>query len=289
MNNLKIYQLLARKPDSRAQDVADVMDVELRVASDELSCLVDVGDVLRRSGTGPNGQPAQLYSLTEVFKSTPAGVMLLAAMEQDTVSATPAKATEVEEEPEPQLSRIDRAIAYLTKNGSGGDIEMRSVLGIKKEEYPSSVLASAVKTGRIVRDGILWRLGDGVPLAAAKSARKYNTAAPSKKREPRAQFSKTAQPGDAEGQVRDDAPASNPKSVDLEPAAPPPTNKNQATLHEQPVPAQPTFRCGLWSDGVLELQRDGRSLIELQRGEHEHLADFMKRMLGAGAEAVQSA
>lgn len=50
-----------------------------------------------------------------------------------------------------------------------------------------------------------------------------------------------------------------------------------------PAPAAPTaptiFRCGLWSDGVLELQRDGVQVVALNRGEHEQLADFMGRML----------
>lgn len=43
---------------------------------------------------------------------------------------------------------------------------------------------------------------------------------------------------------------------------------------------EPVFRCGLWSDGVLELQRNGVQVAALTRGEGEYLAAFMGRMLG---------
>lgn len=63
------------------------------------------------------------------------------------------------------------------------------------------------------------------------------------------------------------------------------TPKSQAPAAQATAPTivanapAPTFRCGLWSDGVLELQRDGATLATLTRNEGEHLTQFFNRML----------
>lgn len=303
MDDLKIYQYLARKPDSRAQDIADVMGVDLAPMSETLRGLVDAGDLVRHSGQARNGLPCQLYNLSEFYKTSKVGVALLAS-----IAPVPAPAAPAEAVPEPTLSRVERAIAYLAKMGSGGDIEMRQVMGMKPEEYPSSVFTQAVKAGKIVRDGLVWRLGDGTPPVPAKPAslnpRKF-APVEKRKRQTHAKFDKHAQPGATDTVVKvgnvivatKDATPVGQKVIDaiagvtrdevkdLPAALVDQLSKQVQALSKEPDPA-PVFRCGMWSDGVLELQRNGRSLVELSQLEHEHLGEFMRRFVAKVDEAV---
>lgn len=292
MNDQKIYQYLARKPDSCAQDVADFIDVDLKDASDELRSLVDVGDLVRHAGIARNGLPKQLYNLSESFKASRAGVALLAA-----VALTQAQAPEPEPEPAPvveaepapaaapaaeapPMSRAARAIAYIKEKGCAGDAELRAVMGMRTAEYPSSVLTSSVKKGLVVRDGLVWRIGKGTPP-------------------PPLRMVKDAAFNPANGPVLPPTPVA--RAAPPPPAPPPPEaapavlvavssaqqqNRSGAVslmvvTNNASAPFAPSFRCGLWSDGVLELQRNGRSVVELTRGEGEQLVDFMNRMLRA--------
>lgn len=302
MNDQQIYQYLARKPGSRAQDIADALDVELREASDALRSLVEVGDVARYAGKAPNGLAAQLYTLSDTFKKSREGVALLAASAQVPVAVAPAPtppapapvaapalapvpvpapAPTPAPAPEKQTgSRAERAIACILEKGAVGDAELRMVMGIKSAEYPSTYLTKAVRAGRVIRDGMVWRPGKGevvapVPAKPVKPpvVKAEATVLTPTKVEP-------AQSVAADVLFAQEVPA---------PVTPvPPVVAVVAPFKVAPAaqPAAPVFRCGLWSDGVLELQRDGRSLVELTRGEHEQLSDFMRRMLGTVAEKV---
>lgn len=287
MNDQKIYQFLARKPDARAQDVADALDVDLLEASNALRSLVDVGDVVRHAGQARNGQQAQLYNLSLTFKRSDEGKKVIAAVAQ------PAPAPAVIEVPTfipaeaSTMSRVDRAIAFLTA-ADGRHVsseKMREVMGLKSIDSPANYLTSAIKSGRIVKVFDGYKLGTETPpeKPAPRTQRKFSIAPP-KKGGPVAQFDKRAQPGDPDPITKDDVKDLPPAVIEQLSKPAQALGVPTAPLAADPAPA--TFRCGLWSDGVLELQRNGRSLVELKREEHEQLADFMRRMLGAAEQVA---
>lgn len=305
MNDQMIYQLMAKTPDIRAVQIADALDKDLSDVSEALRSLVEVGDVVAHTGSAPNGQPTRLYNLSDEFKRSKDGRALLESVvgamlaepvapalppappfpEPAAAVATPVFATQTEMAPVRTKGAI--AIEHLTKHQRNvdpgkrpvNDADMRAVLGLPRTSHPRAYLTAQMKSGTIVRnaDGY-WSLGDGTPPPPAGQSPSLRNYGSKNKDQPVAQFPATAQPD----------PASAPPETDL----PEPQSTNEEVTMSQPEPkpappeteaapaAEPVFRCGLWSDGVLELQRDGVQVVALNRGEHEQLADFMGRMLG---------
>lgn len=278
MNDQKIYQYLARKPDSRAQDIADVLDVDLKDASEALRGLVDIGDVVRHSGIARNGHTAQLYNLSLTFKRSKEGAAMVAAAAAVVKEPAPAPAVVVTVKPAPQGSKVDRAVELVQK-GSATDDQLRAAMGLTRGEYPSAYLNSAIKSGRIHKGANGWARG-----RAPGGAEPYNTPIAARKDEVKAQFPATAAPEDVANVVvvgntilaSKDHKAIAPEVVAAVAAVEKPT-----ALPAPPVePDVPVYRCGLWSDGVLELQRNGRTVLQTTQREHEFMADFLKRTLG---------
>ncbi len=259
MNDQEICELIAKRVDTRAVQIADHFDKELRDVSEALRALVDCGDVLRTPGIGPNGQPAQFYNLSDAYRKSKEGREIMgkvAGQIDATVTvaiATPAlpvrdlsKAVQQPIEPprgEAVLSRVDRAIQHLAAAGSASDVEMRLAMGLAAPASPMAYLAHAVKAGRLSKLDGVWRLGQWGKAVSPKPVALAEA------------LSSVAQHG-----------GSIVTTTQVEPAA-----SEAATTT--------VFRCGLWSDGVLELQRNGVAVAFLERGEGEHLADFVNRML----------
>lgn len=254
MNDLQIYQLLARKPDSRAQDIADALNADLKEASEALRSLVDCGDVVRYSGTGRNGLPTQFYILSDTFKKSKDYAALMASA--GAAPASPAVAQVVPQPAiafEPQGSKVDRAVAFVLKHGQASDDDLRGAMGIVKPAAPAAYLVAAIKSGRLNKGANGWTPG---PAAASKPITK-----------PAIKAQVTPSPKQAEVVKERNWPAAA-KAFVVETA-----------------PA--VFRCGLWSDGVLELQRDGLQVTCLTRNEGGHLAEFMRRMLNTTDPVAQ--
>jgi hypothetical protein len=287
MNDQKIYVLMAKTPNIRAVQVADAFDVDLCDASASLRSLVEVGDVVQHSGIGPNGHQAQMYNLSTTFKRSREGAALIATSTADkgssalppvlpaavAHSATIAQIVR-QQPPVPRVAtKVDMALAYVSIHTSVSDKDMRTVMGIPQNNAPRAYLVTAIKDGRIARNEAGdWIKGPGTP--SVKSPVTPVTAA------------------------QDDAVASPAFVCDTQPTATggataivgspevavPAVAATRCEVKNLPQESNATaagsaFRCGLWSDGVLELQRDGRSLVELTRAEGEHMAAFMGRML----------
>lgn len=331
MNDQHILQYLARKPDSRAQDLADFMDVDLKVASDALRCLVDEGDVVRFSGVARNGVQSQLYKLSDTFMKSrdytiiksqiDAAAQAVSKLAPEPPPAAPAPAPA----PAPsaltpmfsaqtemvKITKVQIAVDLLKAKGTATDDDMRAAMGLVRTSSPAAYLASALKSGRVVREGGIWRMGTGAP-PAKPSTRAYNTTFAKPKDEPKAQFKPTEQPESlTKDDVKDLPPAvveqlSKPaQALAEQPSTPGPVESckhdtpfryeceecqaedaaarpKAPPVDDTPNPIDgPVYRCGLWSDGVLELQRDGRTVVTTTRREHEFMADFLRRSLGA--------
>jgi hypothetical protein len=284
MNDQQIYELLAKNPSMRAVQICDALDQELCDVSEMLKSLVDVGDVVRTPGTAPNGQAAQFYALSDAFKAGRDYKDIQAKLQGERVAdacaaPTPAPTPENTSAPVPPArpkSRTDDAIEYIKQRGGKiSNAELKTHMRLQKGESPASWLAIPIRDGRLKRDGVFWLIGSGKPASTVGVA--------------------TA-PIVARGAI--------PKLGDVLslklPTPPPDAFKVPAEMNDSdngpstpvtafgfvadmPATAAGIFRCGLWSDGVLELQRDGQTLAQLTRGEGEHMADFIGRMLAVAA------
>lgn len=287
LNDQKICTQLAKKPGSRAVDLADVLDCELIDISNALKALVEVGDVVRSAGTGPNGQQAQFYSLSETFLKSRDGKLILARLEGDSVVAAasspvahppapaplpqtaaalkaPPATTTVEPLPAPaqeadnakELNRVELAISFIRERGTVMDAELRDVMKLRTGQYPSAWLTYALRDGRVRKNGKEWSLGDGVPRVAA----------------PVADAAKTTH----QAVVGEDTGAALASTSPAKPDAFVPadikTDPGEVVICDELNDVPPNFRCGLWSDGVLELRRGAEVLAELTPAEQSIIA-----------------
>lgn len=254
MNDLKIMEYIAATPDARAVQVADKFDVELVDASNALRALVEVGDLLRTQGTAPNGQPAQVYNLSPEFKKTADGKAILqrlaalpaasAAPAQLPGADQPSKAAPAAQGRRSAGSRLERAVDFIVANSKATNDQLRVLLDMKSFEYPSTVLRAAINDGRVARDGEDWVKGTGQPPEKHRPPYARNTAAPS---------SRTLPP---------------------------------AVTHAEPLPpVQDTgLRCAVWSDGLIELQRDAKTICILKRDEAQFLATHFNSVAAANVQ-----
>jgi hypothetical protein len=276
VNDQKIYALMLKTPGIRAVQIADALDKDLADVSAALRPLVEVGDVVQSKGLSPNGHPAMVYDLSDAFKKSREYKALVATLPQGQAqSTTPAAAVVLEPTSSPPpneaaTSKVDRAIAFITKFGAASDNELRDAMTLPAKASPLAYLASAVKAGRVVRDGSHWKLGNGQRQSVAS------------KPAPMVKPDATAQPDDVANVLtvgnivvasRDSKPI--PPAVVAAIAS----SSEPAVALPPVAPAAPVFRCGLWSDGVLELQRDGMTVATLEQAEGEQLASFVNRML----------
>lgn len=246
MKDEQIFALMAKTPDIRAVQICDSLDQDLPRVSAALRDLVEVGDIVQAKGTAPNGHPAQVYNFSDAFKKTKAYQAAMSAIGPSVAATAPPapmeKTAPAQAKPQPVTipvfgaktqpaqSKAQRGVAYIEKMNEVAQDELRTVMGLTRQQTPGAWLASAVKKGTVHKDGHVWKAG-AAPLAkAADTPAKEHPLPVARKVEPRAS-------------------------------------------------AIPVFRCGLWSDGVLELQRDGSTVAVLEQDEGEQLASFVNRML----------
>jgi hypothetical protein len=308
MNDQQILEFIAVKHPVRAVQLADKFDKSEREASEALRALVDIGDVVRKSGTGPNGQPAQFYTLSESFLKSRPGQLLIARLEAaNTPAPSPAPAAPAPPAPlavadhapaasalptpapvapnkpsapaeSPATStganRAELGVAHILKHGSVSDADLRQAIGLRAGQYPSAWLGAAIKRGDVNKDGREWKPGRGVEIRTQPA---FGGALGLAGATPRATGGIV--PNDAwdgrklAGEVRPHLPADAPAD---------PVVVKELVAHLKQInselTAPPKFRCGLWSDGVLELQRNGVTVAELEQGEGETVAAFMARL-----------
>lgn len=170
----------------------------------------------------------------------------------------PALASEID-------SMVAKALAFIAESGAATDQQLRKVMGIGKEA-PASYLATEVREGRMHKTSWHWKAGPR-PAGAVPAFRITD------EKGVVAQFGPDARPEEAI------APPSVTVTF-IDPAKPVPYPPEPEGTHS-PEPAKPfptaSFRCGLWSDGVLEICRDGKVIAALSPDERTQVEEFLKR------------
>lgn len=257
LNDQTLCALLAREEAMSAVQVANAFDVDLVDAREALTALVAVGDMVSASAISPKGAPTIMYSLSKSFKKSPdyrASAMALDALPvpstaPEPVSAAPAKGAAANRV---AGGRTERAVAFILARGRATDAELRVELGLKESEYPSTCLSMPAMQGRVVREGRDWLPGTGVPPKSI-----------------------TRQPAFGGALA---LPNSTPVA-----ARPSPASRAAPKVQTVRSDAPGAFRCALWSDGVVELQRGGVRLAELKPEEAQAVANLVLELAGRGA------
>lgn len=271
LNIEKLFVLIAARPQIRTVEIADLIDCEPEQVQPALQPHVDSGNLTLIEVTAPNGRPANGFMITRQFMDselyqvllpsikeqraadgqmkpvpTPAPVLVAPKPPEKSMTApgvqraaaprqvvdepdevTPASSKpaapvprKMGETPAPVTSTvIQRVIEYLREHGPVTSAELRPVVGVGQQHYPSNYFQLALRDGRILRHGRLYSL----PVQAL------------------------------------------PVDVAAAPAAPAPLD--QAV----PVVVGP-FRFARWSDGSIDLHRDGKIAITLTPAECVQLA-----------------
>lgn len=248
-NEKALLTLVAHHPNLRAVQLADQLDLTVDEVEGLLRPHLVAGNVVEDEVLAPNQRPAMAYALSEQFKASEAflammgradaGEASLAVAQPQSeptvavpVDAAVASAGDTAGVSAPAGTKIDRAIACVREHGIVTSGQLRVSIGLSKGQHPSSYLGPALRDGRLARDGDNWILGP--TLAPKAEVDPVTLPAPT----PRVGIPRFTDP------IR--AP---------EVAA---------------LPVATSFRCAIWSDGVLELQRGGATiacLSAVERGE----------------------
>lgn len=165
-------------------------------------------------------------------------------------------------------TRVDRAVACVNRTGSASDDEMRLAMGIEKPTAPAAYLGSAIRNGKLHKSAGVWKAGPA-PAGTVKEGFSF-----AKEKGPVAQFGPDVKPKELADLPRDLVEQLS-KPVQRLAEAP----VQQVAAPEAPKPSFPvaSFRCGMFSDGVLELHRDGKVLAALSPDECAQVAEFLAK------------
>lgn len=254
-----IYTLIAQRPQIRTVEIADIIDCEPELVQPALALEIAAGDIVVHEVTAPNGRPANGFEFSPAFRLTAAyrGIAERAGIIHP-------GASEAVAQPAATAPVLAPAPRKRPKTSAGVQwrepVEDKSSVPVAKPTYPDRAIAFIRENGGRVNNEVLrvaLELGPGTsPSSYVRS-------------------------GVADGRLaregRDwvlganaDAPRRYQPGVTKPRAMAPP-----APVAAVDAPAPGLLRCAIWSDGVLELQRDGRTIACLSPGERAALDQFL--------------
>lgn len=312
----KLLQLIASEPMIRTVALADRLNHDIEEIDDALLPLINRGRITAHEVTAPNNRRATGYTLSDQARGeivrasagvsmdfhashieraiafirahetvtgaqlhahlglnpiqTPSNVLAEAMADGrlfkdgkhwalGAASRVPAMASTPVEQ---GGTRVDRAIACVTRTGTASDEEMRLAMGIEKPTAPAAYLGTAIRRGKLHKSAGIWKAGPA-PAGTVKEGFSF-----AKEKGPVAQFGPEVQPEELVDLPRD-----------LVEQLSKPVQQMAEAQTPVPAPSFPagSFRCGLWSDGVLEICRDGKVIAALSPDEVDHVAQFIDR------------
>lgn len=268
MNDMQIYEQVAKKPRIGATEIANNLGQTLATVSADLRILVDTGDLVKSTHFEDSGRQWQVYELSEEFKASRTCKALMESMGR-TPAADPipvqtgtkvhdqmqAAAPPAAQQNGPSPTKVQLALACITRLGSATDDQLRDAMGLPAKTYVGAYLTSAVKGGKVVRDGDRWKLGAGKAEAAPKV------------------LDSVERVGNIVVASRDASPIPQ-AVVDAIAAAP-------ALAVPVAAPTAPNLRCALWSDGTFELKSDGATVALLTDFELNFVMNYLAQRAAA--------
>lgn len=263
MNDMQIYEQVARKPRIGATEIATNLGLTLAAVSADLRILVDTGDLVKSTHFEDSGRQWQVYELSDEFKRSRTCMALMESMRGTPAAAPdpvqPTSTAPAAQPPGPSPTKVQLALTCIAKLGSATDDQLRDAMGLPAKTYVGAYLTSAVKADKVVRDGDRWKLGTGKTEAAPKvldSVEKVGNIIVA---------TKDASPIP---QAVVDAIVGAPALVAVPIAAPAP-----AAQLTTPKPSR--CRIAVWSDGQVEIKVPGMPSLELSRTEFDEVVRFV--------------
>lgn len=258
MINQQILEIIASTPDCREEHIYDGVFVDEHETHASIAALLAVGDIVAVGAADDT-----FYHLSDKFKASDRHkrIEMRLSVERDTPVGLPL---------------IERAIEFVRRRGTVTGSELHVLLELLPGETPSERLADALKDGRLIKDGKHWTLGAGPAVEEPKP-------------EP------LVVPQFVPPQVDNVVPISSPRTARVKPAKldfagfadfMDSRSAGVSEVRSTTFPTSPTIRCGLWSDGAIEVQRDGKTTAVLFVEEMACLADFWGRIATNAREAM---
>lgn len=272
MNDQQICTLIAKTQNIRAAHIADALDTPLVDVSASLRSLVDVGDLVKSTHfDDATGRQWQVYALSDEYKKSrefkalklDGALGAAATVDPKPVPAQtgmPASAAP----PAATGSKVDRAIACITKLGSATEDQLRDAMGLLPKAYVGAYLASALKAGRVARDGDRWKLGAGKPQRPAEQLVHDQGSVVRVGNVIVATRDSTVVPTEVKAALTEMATAAVTELRKPEPA--PPAARVAA--------APKAYRCAVWSDSMVEIWKSGTA-VRITQDELEEIAAFV--------------
>ena len=238
----KLLELIAQVPLMRTVQIADRLDMSIDQADELLRQSIQAGQIIEHEVDAPNNRKAMAYELSAQYMAANA----LAQPAKPIERSNQPVAVVTDDRTTRPLTKVDRAIAYVRKNGPATSTQLHAELSLAEGVHVSSYLGTAVRDGRMLREGSNWSL-PGAGTVAPADIPKFST-------------------------IRSALPAE--KNA--------PTQDGEASSPVQQESGTPTpFRCALWSDGTFEIQRNGTTIASLHPDEHSTVIETLQRARAA--------
>jgi hypothetical protein len=246
----QILEIIAMTPDCREEHIYDGVHVDEHETQASVAALLAVGDIV--ASTRQDG--LTLYRLSDRFKASDAykRIEMLVNVERDAPVGLPS---------------VERAIAFVKQRGTATSSELHFLLELLPQALVSHHLADALADGRLIKDGKHWTLGAGPAVEGAKPALDVPQFVP-----PQTDNVVPIAPRTARVKI--------PPKLDFSGFAEMMNSREQGATEIAATTsgAEPKIRCGLWSDGSVEVQRNGKTTALLFVEEMVCLADFWDRV-----------
>lgn len=186
-----ILALIGQRPGIRAVEIADKVDCEVEAVERSIKDQIDAGTVRREIITAPNGRPTCAFWLRDTpaaeaekpvaekkpaveAKPVPAASTPVAQPAQPKLEKEEAKVPELAPEapaaslPAPAApaapaakTKVELLMDYIRNkpDQAATDDELREVIGLRKDQHPSTFLSTQRRNGQIHKDIDVWRLG----------------------------------------------------------------------------------------------------------------------------------
>lgn len=268
----KILELIAQNPQGlRTVEIADKVDCDLDMVESSIREAIAARDVTMEEVIGPNQRPTKAFYPSDVlvarFKATQQPLKPWPAHVK-----TPATAA--------TKSRAELGIEYIQNAGPDINVvddDLRRVMNLNKVQYPSAWLGGAVERGLVHRDGKFWRAGPAPKVSSGEQVRKVD-----------------CKPADLPPAVEIPHPVVTAKKfdgIDIDKVlATADKEESKVILQEAKAnfpdavggakqkPAESGgFSCALWSDGELQIARNGQITETLTFEELRKLRAYLSK------------
>lgn len=154
MHTKAILDLIAKRPGVRTVEIADLVDCEVPMVEVSIKDQLANGSVIAEEVIAPNGRKTWAYQLRD-GSVMPAPTPPLAPLTTPITAKAPAA---------PKRTKVDLAMDFIRSqpNQQATDAELREVMSLSKDRFPSTFLSTQRANGEIHKDGAHWKLGPAV-------------------------------------------------------------------------------------------------------------------------------